>query len=88
MPRGDPPTVYLADDVDALQWVLALQVVARGASPDWPSEVRATLRQALLDERWADAVVAWMDHTGAVVDVYPSVDVASSTDVEGASSSR
>ena len=27
--RSDPPEIYLADDVDTLQWVLALKVVAR-----------------------------------------------------------
>ena len=46
--RGDPPTVFLAEDLDAL-----------------------------LGERWADAVLTWMDHADVVVDVYPSVEVAS-----------
>lgn len=29
-----------------------------------------TIRSALLDERWADALVLWMSATGKIVDVY------------------
>jgi hypothetical protein len=28
------------------------------------------MRSALLDERWADAVVLWIEETGVAVDVY------------------
>ena len=33
------------------------------------------IRTALLEERWADAVVQWMEATGAVVDAYSAKDV-------------
>ncbi|MBW8826386.1 MAG: hypothetical protein JF603_08565 [Acidobacteria bacterium] len=70
--RGDPPELLIADSDAVLGRVLALQLVAKTApeafgSPGALDEVR----QALLDERWADAVVAWMDATGEVVDAYP-----------------
>ena len=73
--RTDPPRVYLADDLETLQWVLALKVVARtrpGALRRADAEV---IRAALRDERWADAVVEWIDATGQPVDVYPSIEV-------------
>ena len=28
------------------------------------------MREALLDERWGDALAAWIDETGVPVDVY------------------
>jgi hypothetical protein len=29
------------------------------------------VRQAILEERWSDAVIGWMDATGEVLDIYP-----------------
>jgi hypothetical protein len=57
--KGDPP-----------QMLLALQVVA-GADPAQfsPAELE-DLRAALLEERWADAVLIWMETTGTFIDVY------------------
>jgi hypothetical protein len=78
--RGDPPTVFLAEDLDALHWTLATEVVARARDQDWPEPVRSEVRDALLGERWADAVLTWMDHADVVVDVYPSVEVSSVAD--------
>ncbi len=74
--RGDPPEVFLASSDAVLGRVLALKLVA----PSDPAELRASgvldeVRSALLEERWADAVVAWMDATGSTVDGYPDEDV-------------
>lgn len=74
--RGDPPEVFLASSDAVLGRVLALQLVARSD----PSELRAVgvlddIRTALLEERWADAVVAWMDATGSTIDGYPDEEV-------------
>jgi hypothetical protein len=33
------------------------------------------IRDALLEERWADAVADWIDATGEAVDAYPDEDV-------------
>ena len=63
--RGEPPTVFLAEDLDALHWTLATEVVARARDQHWPAPVREQVRAALLAERWADAVLAWMDHAEA-----------------------
>ena len=38
--RGEPPTVFLAEDLDALHWTLATEVVARARDQDWPAPVR------------------------------------------------
>ena len=29
------------------------------------------MRQAILDERWSDAVIGWMRATGEILDIYP-----------------
>jgi hypothetical protein len=69
--HGTPPEVYAAEDVDVLQWVIAIEVVAQTpASILGPGTVEA-LREALLDERWGDAVELWMRASGTTIDVYP-----------------
>lgn len=68
--RSDPPDVYLADDVDVLSRVLALQLVARTDPSTLDPGQAHSLRKALLDERWADAIVEWIGITGMEVDVY------------------
>lgn len=79
--REDPPEVYVAEDMDALNWVLALKVVARTPARQLPSGVRSGLRAALLEERWGDAVHQWIDHTQVAVDVYPSMELYQRSDV-------
>lgn len=68
--RSDPPDVYLADDVDVLARVLALELVARTNPATLKNGQLDSLRRALLDERWADAIVEWIGLTGMEVDVY------------------
>jgi len=70
--HGDTPDVFLADDLETLHWVLALQLVAQSRADLFTEGTRTVLRDALLDERWADAVVEWMSATGQAIDVYPS----------------
>jgi hypothetical protein len=76
----DPPLVYLAEDLDTLHRVLALEVVARtqagllnGRAPE--------IREALLAERWGDAVVSWIRETGTGIDVYSNSSVYSDDDL-------
>jgi len=69
--RGSVPRVYIAEDSDVLARVLALDLVTKTS----PTEVDAVhllreMREAVLDERWSDAVVAWMAATGTTVDIY------------------
>ena len=73
--RTDPPQVYLADDIETLQWVLALKVVARTRAATISAPDADVIRSALRDERWADAVIEWIDVTGQPIDVYPSIEV-------------
>ena len=73
--RFDPPQVFVADDVDTLQWVLALQVVARTPAPVLDGATAASLRGALLAEEWGRAVFEWINATGTPVDVYPEIEV-------------
>jgi len=73
--HGTPPQVFLADDLDTLNWVLALQLVAQSRAEDFAEAVRHDLREALLDERWGDAVAGWITATGQAVDVFASYDV-------------
>jgi plasmid stability protein len=83
--RDDPPIVFLADDQETLNWVLALRVVAATPGRQVSPEAREQLRQALLEERWGDAVTAWIEHTGIPVDVYSSIDLYTADDVSMAS---
>jgi hypothetical protein len=68
--RFDPPAVYLAEDIDVLQRLLALELVADTDPALLSAEGAEELRTALLDERWGDAVLGWMELSGVAVDVY------------------
>jgi len=80
--RGDPPAVFLAADLPTLHWRLATEIVARADRDAWPELVVSEVREALLEERWSDAVLAWMHHADVVVDVYESVDVTDPVDLQ------
>lgn len=67
--RGDLPQVFLAENVEVLGRLLGLDVVARTPAHKVGSSA-PVIRQALLDERWGDAVLEWMEATGNVVDGY------------------
>ena len=79
--RDEPPTVYAADTIDVLQRLLALEVVARSLPVDLDVKARERMRKALLDERWADAVVEWIGATGVAIDVYTHLHVYSDDDL-------
>jgi hypothetical protein len=87
--RGDEPRVFLAENAAVMSRVLALELVARLPASGVSSEARLEeMRAALLEERWADAVVAWIEETGTPVDVYEealAVWTEHDLDVEGAS---
>lgn len=80
--KEDPPSVFIAEDMETMNWVLALKLVARTPSHDLGDGLREYLREALLEERWADAVYAWMDVMEVEVDIYASEDMFTSRDVE------
>ncbi len=67
---NDPPDVYLAEDIETLHRVLAIELVAQTHAWELGEEGAAQVREALLEERWGDAVRAWMDLRGVEIDVY------------------
>ena len=67
--HGDVPQVFLAENVEVLGRLLALHLVARTPA-EKVTESTNRIREALLDERWGDAVLEWMSATGNVVDGY------------------
>jgi len=72
--REEQAQILLAENGDVLSRLVALRWVAQ--TP--PSALRNHLediRAALLEERWGDAVLEWMEATGTVVDAYPDEDV-------------
>lgn len=76
----EPPQVYLAEDLDTLHRLLAVEVVARTSSGLLNGSA-GQIREALLAERWGDAVVAWIRETGTGIDVYPTSSVYSDDDL-------
>ena len=73
--HSEPPRVFVAEDHFVLSRVLALELVAHTDPDVFSHEDVVAVRSALLDERWADAVVVWMDATGESVDAYPDEDL-------------
>jgi hypothetical protein len=73
--------VFLAEDIETLNWVLALKLIARMSVAEVPEDLLEPLRAALLDEQWGDAVSLWMRVRPGEVDVYPSYDFHTSEDV-------
>ncbi len=76
----EPASVYLADDIDTLHRLLALEVVAR-TDAGLLNGRAAEIRTALLDERWGDAVVTWIRETGTGIDVYTNNSVYTADDL-------
>ena len=70
--RSEEPKIFLADGPEVISRVLALTLVAQlpAASVSSPKRL-AEMRQALLEERWADALADWIEETGTPVDVFP-----------------
>lgn len=68
--KSDPPQLFLADNAPVISRLIAVKVVAAADPSIFGSFRDANVRQALLEERWADAVVLWMDATGVDIDVY------------------
>ena len=67
--------MFLASDEDVLSRLVALRVVARSDPADLSSGSVERIREALLEERWGDAVAEWIAATGDAVDAYPDEDV-------------
>ena len=69
--REEDPKVFVAENADVLSRVLALHLVAQLPSQSVRSPARLEeMRAALLEERWGDALIAWIEETDTPVDVY------------------
>ena len=80
--RTDPPQVFTAEDLDTLNWILALKLVAATPASELPLAVKTALRAALREERWGDAVEGWIRQNDVAVDVYSSMEMYLPADVE------
>lgn len=87
--RGEEPQVVLAENAAVLSRALALTLVAQLPAGQVSTQGRLEdMKRALLEERWADALVSWMEETETSVDVYdeaPPVWTAAELDEEQAS---
>lgn len=79
--RYDPPEVFVAENQEVLNWVIALKLIARTPGSEIDPAVRERLRDALRNEQWGDAVEIWMQQRAAV-DVYPSFTYYAEADVQ------
>lgn len=73
--HSDPPEVLLASNADVLSRLIALKIVAQTDPANLGAHDLSTIRDALLDGRWADAVVAWIEAGNQPIDAYPDEDV-------------
>lgn len=68
--KTDPPQLFLAENAAVVSRLIALKVVAREDPARFSAGRIGPIRDALLEERWADAVLAWMGATDTFIDVY------------------
>jgi hypothetical protein len=85
--RSDPPQVFLASDEDVLSRLVALTVVARSDPRELSHGDVARVREALLEERWGDAVAEWIGATGEAIDAYPDEYVWSESQLDAETAS-
>jgi len=68
--KEDTPQIFLAENAQVISRLIALKVVAATDPARFKPHDIEVVRQHLLHERWADAVVMWMESTGTFIDVY------------------
>ena len=68
--RDNPPSIIVAEDFGVLHRALAVRLVARADHNFFAPEQLQQLQEALLEEKWSDAVAMWIKHTGIPIDVY------------------
>lgn len=78
----DPAQVFVAEDEVVLTRLLALKVVGQAQPSSLGGGALDRIRDALLDERWGDAVADWVSATGARMDVFPDEELWSAGAVE------
>jgi hypothetical protein len=68
--RDNPPSIIVAEDFAVLHRALAVRLVARADQSIFTPDLLQQLQDALLGEKWSDAVAMWIKHTGIPIDVY------------------
>jgi hypothetical protein len=78
--HSEPAAIYLATDIEVLQRVVAMEVIAR-TDPRLLAGREDEIRDALLAERWSVAAAAWIEATGIGIDVYTNISVYDADDL-------
>ncbi len=78
--RTTPAAIYVATDIDVLQRLIVIEVLARSDERLLGDRVEE-IRQALLEERWGAAAAAWIEATGIGIDVYTNISVYDENDL-------
>lgn len=68
--KHDTPQIFLAENAQVISRLIALKVVAASDHSTFEPHLVDAVREHLLHERWADAVVMWMEATDTLIDVY------------------
>jgi hypothetical protein len=68
--KHDTPQIFLAENAQVISRLIALKVVAASDPSTFMPHLVDAVREHLLHERWADAVVMWMEASDTLIDVY------------------
>lgn len=69
--QGEDQVRFAAVDESVLTRVLILELVAKLQPDRISAELRGRVRAALREQRWAEALVAWMEGTGQQINIFP-----------------
>ena len=68
--KHDTPQIFLAENAQVISRLIALKVVAGSNPSTFKPHLVEAVKEHLLHERWADAVLIWMEATDTLIDVY------------------
>ncbi|MGH9285906.1 MAG: hypothetical protein ACRD0M_09585 [Acidimicrobiales bacterium] len=74
--------VFVATDEFVLTRLLALKVVARASAASLGDRDLELIRDALLEERWSEAVALWVSATDTRLDAFPDEELWTAEAVE------
>ena len=80
--HGDPPHVIVAEDLAALHWRIAIELVAQTPASTLGETEAESIKADLLAEQWGAAVERWVRCTDAWMDVYESWELHRAEEVE------
>lgn len=68
--KYDTPQIFIAENAAVISRLIALKVVASADPRQFAPHQLDLMRNHLLHEHWANAVVMWIESTGIEIDVY------------------